>query len=130
MHTAPSGKPPSKEKEHSHYVRWRFDPNASNPRVEPRELVAADGEMPKVDDRFVTKKYNTLFLAMHDPNKEQAPVGSFFNAIARCDINTGQYEYWSAGSQTALHEVAFVPRSDEGTLEMYYKSSTRCSNPS
>lgn len=81
--TAPSGKPPGRDQLQSHYVRWRFDPNATDPRVEPVELVNADGEMPKVDDRFAGKPYNTLFLAMHDPTKENGPVGGIYNAIAK-----------------------------------------------
>jgi carotenoid cleavage dioxygenase-like enzyme len=98
----------------SHYVRWKFDPNATDLHVEPTELVNIDGEMPKVDDRFATKKYNTLFLAVHDPTQETAPVGGMYNTLAICDLNTGKYNYWSAGEHAALHEVAFIPRSPEG----------------
>ncbi|BCS26851.1 carotenoid oxygenase family protein [Aspergillus puulaauensis] len=111
--TAPSGKPPGRDQLQSHYVRWRFDPNATDPRVEPVELVNADGEMPKVDDRFAGKPYNTLFLAMHDPTKENGPVGGIYNAIAKCDVNTGKLVHWSAGDHTAIHEVAFIPRTPD-----------------
>lgn len=34
--------------------------------MKPTELVPLEGEMPKVDDRHLTKPYNTLFLAMTD----------------------------------------------------------------
>ncbi len=37
----------------SHYVRWRFDPNATDMYVEPLAvLVDLEGETPRVDDRF------------------------------------------------------------------------------
>ena len=113
--THASGQAPKDGRPESHYVRWRFDPNATDPRVEPKELVNLDGEMPKVDERFATKKYSKLFLAVHDPNSTHGPVGGVYNTMACCDVNTGKYTYWSAGEHTALHEVAFIPRAPEGT---------------
>lgn len=95
-------------------MRWKFDPNATDFRVEPTELVNLDGEMPKLDERFVTKKYNKLFLCVHDPNAEYSPVGGTYNTLACADVNTGKYKYWSAGEHTALHEVAFIPKSPDG----------------
>lgn len=113
MHTAISAKPPQ-DGPISHYVRWKFDPNATDPFVEPTELVNLDGEMPKVDARHETKQYTTIFLAMHDPNSHEPAIGGAYNSIAKCSIEDGTYEYWSAGNSTALHEVAFVPRSSDG----------------
>lgn len=113
MHTAPSAKPPA-QGPISHYVRWKFDPKATESSVEPKELVNLDGEMPKVDARYETKPYTNIFLAMHDPNSHEPAIGGAYNSIARCSIVDGSYEYWSAGDSTALHEVAFVPRSADG----------------
>lgn len=73
-----------------------------------------DGEMPKVDSRYETKPYNFIFLAMHDPDAKEPPSGGTYNAIAKCNINDGTYDYWTAGQNVALHEVAFVPRSPDG----------------
>ena len=101
-------------------MRWRFDPNTTDFRVEPTELVNLDGEMPKVDERCLTKKYNILFLCVHDPKAERSPAGGTYNAIATADINTGRYVYWSAGDHTALHEVAFIPRSQDCKLVCDY----------
>lgn len=119
MHTAPSARAPT-EGPISHYVRWKFDPNAADQFVEPTELVNLDGEMPKVDARYETKPYSNIFLAMHDPNSVEPAVGGAYNSIARCSIKDGTYEYWSAGSSTALHEVAFVPRSEDGQFTKYF----------
>lgn len=111
---APSGKPPAAGNV-SQYVRWKLDPNATDFHIEPTILVDVDGEMPKVDDRCVGKPYNPLFYAMHDPTKDNGPVGGVYNAIAKCDVNTGKLIYWSAGDHTAIHEVAFIPRGPECT---------------
>lgn len=124
MHTAASAKPP-KDSTISHYVRWKFDLNSTEPQVEPTELVNLDGEMPKVDARYETKPYSQLFLAMHDPNSHEPAIGGAYNSIARCSIKTGKYEYWSAGKSTALHEVAFVPRSPDGKIPTHMRRDKR-----
>lgn len=121
MALARSSQPPA-GKISSHYVRWKFDPNATDSRVEPTELVNIDGEMPKVDDRVATKPYKYLFLSVADPSGKDAPVGGTYNALARCDVDTGKYQYWSAGNATGLHEVAFVPRSKDGTCVNHFTS--------
>lgn len=114
MLTAPSGKPKPGQPR-SHYVRWKFDPAAADgTHVEPTELVALDGEMPQVDARFATKPYTKAFLSLHDPASDKGPVGGIYNAVAKLDVTDGSYEYWSAGDNVALHEVAFVPRSPDG----------------
>ncbi|GME38234.1 putative lignostilbene dioxygenase protein [Neofusicoccum parvum] len=100
----------------SYYVRWKFDPSAADGSwVTPTELINLEGEMPKVDDRYLTKPYNTLFLSMTDTslNRENAVIGGTYNSVARCDVNTGKYVHWCAGPDTALHEVAFCPRSPD-----------------
>ncbi len=75
--------------------------------------------MPKLDDRFATKQYSTLFLAVHDPTAEYGPVGGVYNTMARCNVNTGEFKFWSAGEHTGLHEVAFIPRTPDGKSPFY-----------
>ncbi|GKT74725.1 carotenoid cleavage dioxygenase [Colletotrichum tofieldiae] len=111
--THPSGKPKGDGRLETHYVRWKFDPNATDFRMEPTQLFDLNGEMPKVDERFLTKTYNTLFLSIHHPNAKHSPIGGTYSALAVADVNTGKYTFWSAGGHTALHEVAFIPRSPE-----------------
>ena len=98
-------------------MRWKFDPSATDPFVEPRELIPIQGEMPRVDDRFCTKPYNTLFLAMTNTTlgREKAVTGGSYNSVAACDVGKGTYKYWSAGPEVTIHEVAFVPRTPDGT---------------
>lgn len=114
MHTARSAQVPGDGHIVSHYVRWKLDPRAADPWVEPTELINLDGEMPKVDARYETKPYKHVFLAMHDPDSREPPAGGTYNSIAKGCVEDGTFEYWSAGSATSLHEVAFVPRSEDG----------------
>ncbi|USP79376.1 hypothetical protein yc1106_06650 [Curvularia clavata] len=111
--THPSSKPKNDGRPNSHYVRWKLDPNATDFHVQPTELINLDGEMPKIDERFLTKKYNTLFLCIHDPNATYSPIGGTYNSLVVADINTGKYKIWSAGEHTALHEVAFIPKNPD-----------------
>lgn len=107
-------------------MRFKFDPAAAaGTRLEATELVNVDGEMPKVDARYETKPYSTLFLAMHDPKAVEAAIGGTFNSLAKCNVKDGTYEYWHAGNSTDLSEVAFVPRSADGTSTRTFKS-LRC----
>jgi carotenoid cleavage dioxygenase-like enzyme len=73
--------------------------------------------MPRVDDRFVTKPYTTLFLAMTNKTvgRDDAVTGGSYNSVAVCNVQDGTYRFWSAGADTAVHEVAFVPRTEDGT---------------
>jgi carotenoid cleavage dioxygenase len=105
----------------SQYVRWRFDPLATDPHVEPKVLVDLEGEMPRIDDRYVTKPYNTLFLACTAKalGRERAVTGGSYNAVAVCNVNDGTFSIWSAGNGVKLHEVAFVPRATDGMLRLF-----------
>jgi len=99
-------------------VRWKFDPNASEFYVEPTVLVELEGEMPRIDDRFCSRPYNTLFLAMFNKTvgRDAAVTGGSYNAVAACNVADGTYKFWSAGPDVTIHEVAFVPRSPTGEL--------------
>ncbi|KAH9208321.1 carotenoid oxygenase [Leptodontidium sp. 2 PMI_412] len=96
----------------SHYVRWKLDPNATDRAVEPQELVNIEGEMPRLDDRYLTKSYNKLFMAMTNKLhcRENAVIGGTYNSLAALDLKTGKYKYWMAGPDVSVHEIAFVPR--------------------
>ena len=51
-------------------TRWVFDPKApSGTRVTPLEAFETNGEFSRIDDRWVTKKYNHVWAAKVDPSK-------------------------------------------------------------
>lgn len=113
MASAESSKPP-KDGALSHLMRFRLDPNSTEKTLKPRVLVDVDGELPRIDARYETKPYKYVFIAMHDPETDDAPVGGAFNSLAKANVEDGTYEYWSAGKDVALGEVAFVARSKDG----------------
>ncbi|KAJ5627459.1 hypothetical protein N7528_004886 [Penicillium herquei] len=111
----PIGKPPVPPQTplqdmHGGYVRFKLDPNAMERSVEPVKLVDIAGEMPKVDDRFLTKPYKDVFMCHHVSPAGEPSRGGAWNSIARCNIETGKYTHWCAGSSTVLEEAAFIPR--------------------
>ena len=63
--------PPSKRNAlKSPLTRWVFDPSApSGTRVTPFETFDTNGEFSRIDDRWVTKKYNHVWAAKVDPSK-------------------------------------------------------------
>lgn len=95
-------------------MRFKLNPNSTEKTLKPRVLVNVDGELPRIDSRYETKPYKYVFIAMHDPNTDDAPVGGAFNSLAKANVEDGTYEYWSAGKDVALGEVAFVARSKDG----------------
>ncbi len=98
-------------------MRWRFDPAApTGTYVEPTVLLDLEGEMPRVDDRFASRPYTTLFLALHNKTvgRDVAVTGGSHNAVAACNVVDGTYKLWSAGPDVTVHEVAFVPRTPDG----------------
>jgi len=99
---------------HGGYVRFKLDPNVTDTNVEPVQLVNLPGEMPKVDDRYLTKPYNNVFMCHHANISGELSKGGPWNSIARCDLSTGKYTHWCAGPTTLLEEVAFVPRGSDG----------------
>lgn len=113
MASAESSKPP-KDGALSHLMRFELDPNSTEKTLKPRVLVDVDGELPRIDARYETKPYKYVFIAMHDPETDDAPVGGAFNSLAKANVEDGTYEYWSAGKDVALGEVAFVARSKDG----------------
>ncbi|RDH27564.1 carotenoid oxygenase [Aspergillus welwitschiae] len=109
---------PSKHKKGS-YVRWRLDPNANDLFVKPIELIDLEGDTPKIDERFQMQPYKSLFFNTHVGAHKEGPKGASWNAIARCDVETGKYDIWNAGPDTALHGVAFSPRGSDGEPHVY-----------
>lgn len=99
---------------HGGYVRYKLDPNATDNTVEPVSLIDLPGEMPKVDDRYLTKRYNKVFMCHHATLSGEPSKGGAWNSVALCDLTTGKYTHWCAGPTTVLEEVAFVPRSPDG----------------
>ncbi|KAJ5669386.1 hypothetical protein N7462_010456 [Penicillium macrosclerotiorum] len=127
----PIGKPPIPPQTplqdmHGGYVRFKLDPNAADTTVKPTKLIDLAGEMPKVDDRYLTKQYNNVFMCHHATLSGEPSTGGAWNSISRCDLATGEYTHWCAGPSTVLEEVAFIPRSPDAPESDGYVITMAC----
>ncbi|KAK0118128.1 hypothetical protein ONS95_012434 [Cadophora gregata] len=101
----------------SNTYRWIFDPKSkSNTRVTPAEIFPINGEFSRIDDRFVTKKYNHFWQVQIDPTKPYdfqkcgSPAGGLFNAIGHFTWDEKVKDVYWAGPTTTFQEPVFVPR--------------------
>lgn len=97
--------------------RWIFDPKApTDSRVEPSKLFGTNGEFSRIDDRFVTKKYNHFWQLQIDPSKEYdnqkcgPPAGGLFNVIGHYTWDQGTKDEFWAGPTATFQEPVFVPK--------------------
>ncbi|KAJ5538189.1 hypothetical protein N7494_007668 [Penicillium frequentans] len=97
--------------------RWVFDPKQeSGSWVRPEVLWNTSGEFSRIDDRYVTKKYNHFWQAKIDPTRDYdaakcgSPAGGLFNCL-------GHYR-WDDRSEDVLGKegegwiIALVNRLD------------------
>ncbi|GAD92008.1 carotenoid cleavage dioxygenase, putative [Paecilomyces variotii No. 5] len=99
-------------------TRWVFDPKApSNSWVDPAEEVDTfSGEFSRVDDRFVTTKYNHYWQAVIDGLKPYdfqrcgSPAGGLFNTLGHFTWDRSVMETFWAGPCQTFQEPAFIPR--------------------
>jgi carotenoid cleavage dioxygenase len=97
--------------------RWIFDPKStSGSWVELSVVWDTSGEFSRIDDRYVTKKYNHFWQAKIDPSREYdhvkcgSPAGGLFNCLAhyRWD-DRAEDTYW-AGPRATFQEPSFIPK--------------------
>ena len=68
--------------------------------------VEAVAEFPRVDPRFIGRRYTQLFAAAHS----NATMSPGFNAVMRVDLPSGRIDRYSYGECMLVEEHAFVPR--------------------
>ncbi|KAF2016392.1 lignostilbene-alpha,beta-dioxygenase isozyme III [Aaosphaeria arxii CBS 175.79] len=107
--------------------RWKFDPKApTNTRVTPTLIYGINGEFSRVDDRYLTHKYNHFWQCQIDPTRPYdfpkcgPPAGGLFNVIGHFEwdsLSTSDGEKkepvkdtWWAGPTTTFQEPVFVPK--------------------
>ncbi|KAK3314351.1 carotenoid oxygenase [Apodospora peruviana] len=103
------------------YVRWEIDlTQPTNSRVpEPEVILDMPGEMARVDERFLTHKYDTIFCPVIVPETEKPcptrlpilPVG--LDAYAMLDKKTGTTKMFDPGHNCTVEEPIFIPRSKD-----------------
>jgi carotenoid cleavage dioxygenase len=81
------------------------------------ELYPHVGELPRIDERYLTLPYKTGFLMVADPTKprheklQNAP-GKISNCYVRMDHSARKTSTFFVGDASSLSECVFVPRTD------------------
>jgi carotenoid cleavage dioxygenase len=106
--------------------RWVFDPKAkSGTRVTPSETWMTNGEFSRIDDRYVTKKYNHFWQAKVDPTKPYdfakcgPPAGGLFNCVGHYTWDGRTEDVFFAGPTSTFQEPTFIPKEGGGEGEGY-----------
>lgn len=120
----PAGTVAKRNKIQNKTTRWVFDPSTpTNSWVEPAEERADfSGEFSRIDDRFVTMKYNHYWQSIIDAEKPYdfekcgSPAGGLFNTLGHFTWDNSTTETFWAGPRATFQEPAFIPRAG-GTEE-------------
>ena len=124
--------PQKRNKLKSATCRWIFDPKAerdpSKPTYAKDRVKAAtswntSGEFSRVDDRFVTKKYDHFWQVRIDPTREYdfaacgPPAGGLFNCIGHYKWTDRSEDVYWVGPRSTVQEPAFIPKINGGEAE-------------
>ncbi|KAJ5817051.1 hypothetical protein N7447_009284 [Penicillium robsamsonii] len=114
----PSGTVNQRNKLQNLTTRWVFDPKApSHSWVEPeQEVETLSGEFSRIDERFLTMKYNHYWQANidgsrpYDAERCGSPAGGLFNTIGHFTWDGSVRDTFWAGPRATFQEPAFIPR--------------------
>lgn len=109
------GRMPSPETK-ADFVRWEFDLSKPTGTTIPDPSVVLDlpSEFPRIDERFLTIKYEWIFLNVFIPENSDGSKNIFqgLNGLAMHNNRTGETRYFYAGDNSLCQEPIFVPRSE------------------
>ncbi|KAL1859355.1 transcriptional regulatory protein rco1 [Paecilomyces lecythidis] len=110
----PDGRMPALDTK-ADYVRWEIDLKKETGSTVPDPLVILDvpSEFPRIDERFMTQKYDYVWLNVFIPEKSDGGKNIFhgLNGLAMHNNKTGQTRYYYAGDDSVVQEPIFIPRS-------------------
>lgn len=99
------------------FVRWEIDPQNPSYTVIPDPEVVLDlpSEFARIDERYLGKPYNFLFVPVVTPSKEEngMPLPLALNGVAKLNKETNEREIFFPGPKCVVEEPVFVPRSPE-----------------
>ncbi|KAH7082479.1 carotenoid oxygenase [Paraphoma chrysanthemicola] len=99
------------------FVRWEIDPTKPSESWlgDPETVIDIPSEFPRLDERFMTKKYNIIFMAVYlqPDNTSSDNVFQGLNALAMINKQTGKTQYFYPGDHATVQEPTFIPRSDD-----------------
>ncbi|WXC48052.1 hypothetical protein QX201_007768 [Fusarium graminearum] len=97
----------------------RFELDLSQPTgtkvPEPRILLNIPNEFPRIDERYMSKKYEIVFSCVFYPGHSDTKklLFSGLNAVSMLNTRTGEQKCYWPGENCYCQEPAFVPRSDD-----------------
>ncbi|KAF5264578.1 hypothetical protein FOXYS1_4642 [Fusarium oxysporum] len=113
----PAGTVAKRNRLNSPTKRWVFNPKSpSGTRVQASEEWDTSGEFSRIDDRFVTKKYNHFWQAKIDGSREYnaakcgSPAGGLFNCLAHYTWDERTEDIFWAGPCATFQEPSFIPK--------------------
>ncbi|OBS25968.1 hypothetical protein FPOA_06500 [Fusarium poae] len=96
------------------FVRWKIDLNQSNGTTisDPIVILDVPSEFPRIDERFMTSRYEYLFLNVFIPDKSDGGKNIFhgLNGLAMHSHKTGETRWFYAGDDSLVQEPIFIPR--------------------
>ncbi|EXJ70644.1 uncharacterized protein A1O5_06715, partial [Cladophialophora psammophila CBS 110553] len=100
------------------FVRWKFDPRMPTNSVieDPKVVMDVPSEMPRIDERFMTHQYDTLFAIVAVPGSPADTkyfIYNRLNGVAMHNHKTGETRYFYAGDNAVCQEPCFIPRSED-----------------
>ncbi|KAB8304114.1 hypothetical protein EYC80_003534 [Monilinia laxa] len=99
------------------FVRWEFDLNQLSGSKIPVPLMVLDipCEFPRIDERFMTKEYEWVFLDVFIPEESDRKNNIYqgLNGLAMHSNRTNETRYFYAGEDSHVQEPVFIPRSKD-----------------
>jgi carotenoid cleavage dioxygenase len=92
--------------------RWSLDLTRNDDAIEERVVSPVPGDVPRVDDRLIGRRYRQTWMGMVDPTRKtviSGPVGAGFNMVGRLDMETGATDAWYGDDLDAFQEPQFIP---------------------
>lgn len=101
------------------FVRWKLDLSKPSNSQVPDPVVVLDlpAEFPRIDERFMTRQYEWLFLNVFIPENMDGSKNIFhgLNGLAMHNNKTGNTKFFAAGDDSLCQEPIFIPRSPDAS---------------
>uniref|UniRef100_A0A0D2XF77 Lignostilbene alpha,beta-dioxygenase I n=1 Tax=Fusarium oxysporum (strain Fo5176) TaxID=660025 RepID=A0A0D2XF77_FUSOF len=101
------------------FVRWEIDLNAPSGTqlVDPEIILDVPSEFPRIDERFMTKRNEYIFLNVFIPETSQGGKNIFhgLNGLAMHSHSTGETKWFFAGKDSLVQEPIFIPRTPDAS---------------
>ena len=99
------------------FVRWAIDPTQPDrARIpDPEVILDVPAEFPRIDERFMTSKYNYVWLNVFVPERSDGGKNIFhgLNGLAMHNHATRETKWFYAGDECQIQEPIFIPRSED-----------------